>query len=479
MIAEVGLGCLIALAGFGAMLAAARLPGLARVWLSVPIGMALYLFASLGLIMLTGTLEPGLAVALTVLLGAVGLVTAAIMRTLSWADLKGLGLTLGIAALTVVIVRVIHLTRLSPDSLRYLLAAGDLLKPDAMSEVHRADLLIRQIGLPSLHAMFDLTDRRYMASIAPLFGVYGLGLFVWFVSRVTTGQAPRNRRWLLLSSTLFLLTSNRLVYDSFYINTHIQVAGFMLIAVVGLWLAVTSDSAGWALPAGIAMAAMLLLRPEAPLLVAVVLVALAASRADWLVRVLSVVPVVAVMALWYGVVLWNNANYGDLVSITAPVFGSLVAVSGSVLVVLLAGIRRLEGLTRYVDLVALTGIAGLVALFGARTPQVVIDSVVHTAQNLTYHGLWLITWCAAVALLLVAFIVQRVDESRLWSVPIVGFGLLFWLLPLIREGAWRVGEGDSGNRILAHILAVVVGFLVLAALEPQTGERQQLATATE
>ncbi len=479
MIAETGVGCLIAIAGFGAVLPSARVPSLARVWLSVPIGMALYLFVSLGLVIVTGTLDPGLAIGLAVVLGGVGLVAATFLGTLSWADLKGLGLTVAIAAVTVVAARVIHLTRVSPDSLRYLLAAGDLLKPDALSEMHRADLLIRQIGLPSLHAMFDLIDRRYMASIAPLFGVYGLGLFVWFVSSVTAGETARSRRWLLLSSTLFLVTSNRLVYDSFYINTHIQMASFMLIAVVGFWLAVTRESTGWALSAGISMAAMVLLRPEAPLVVAVILVALAASRANWPVRVLAVFPVSAVMAMWYGVVLWEWANYGDLISITAPVFGSLIAVFGSVLVVVLTGNRRLRDMARLVDVVALVGIAGLVAVFGVKTPQVLIDSLVSTAQNLTYHGLWLLTWCAAVALLLVALVVQRIDESRLWSVPIVGFGLLFWLLPLIREGAWRVGAGDSGNRILAHILSVVVGFLVLAAIEPKSAEGAQLATVSE
>jgi hypothetical protein len=58
----------------------------------------------------------------------------------------------------------------------------------------------------------------------------------------------------------------------------------------------------------------------------------------------------------------------------------------------------------------------------------------------------------------------------LWTVPILGFGLLYWLLPLLRDGAWRVGTGDSGNRILAHIIAVVVMFLVLAAVEPMEPE---------
>jgi hypothetical protein len=116
-------------------------------------------------------------------------------------------------------------------------------------------------------------------------------------------------------------------------------------------------------------------------------------------------------------------------------------------------------------LIALAGLALLVAGYGLRNTDVVTASVQATFRNLTFDGLWLITWLAALSLLGVAFLVQRVPDSRMWTVPVIGFGLIFWLLPLIREGAWRVGAGDSGNRILAHILAVVVAFLLLGAVD--------------
>ena len=65
---------------------------------------------------------------------------------------------------------------------------------------------------------------------------------------------------------------------------------------------------------------------------------------------------------------------------------------------------------------------------------------------------------------MVALIVQAIPDARVWTVPIIGFALLHWALPYVREGAWRVGAGDSGNRIMAHYLAVTVIFLVLAAV---------------
>lgn len=466
MITEAAIACLITVGGFTALLPVREtVAPAARMWLSIPVGMALYLFASLGLIVTTGTLDPTLALVIVALLGLCCLVLSLARTSFHVADLIWLASSVGIAVGTVLLARSFHLTRLSPDSIRYLLAATDLVKPDAIAEMNRADLLIRQIGLPSLQAMAEFVGRRYLASLAPLFGVSFVGLFVWFAATITSGTDAKRRRWLILSATLFLLSSNRLVYDAFYINTHIQMASYLLIAVIGFWLAVSRDLTGWALPAGLGLGAMVLLRPEAPLVVAVVLVTVAASRATWPVRIMAVVPVTLVTAVWYGIVLRQNARGGAMISLTAPVFGSTIAVAGSVAAVLLCGMKRLRPIARYVDIVGLIGIAALLVLFASGTPQVLVDSVVNTIRNITYDGLWLLTWCAALALLVVAFLVHRVEDSRLWTVPIASFGLLFLLLPLLREGAYRVGSGDSGNRMLAHILGVAVAFLVLAALD--------------
>ena len=301
MMAEILIGASLAVSGFGILAPVRRdVPGWTRVWLSFPIGAAVYLVVALSLIILTGTLTPEVALGLSAGLGVVGLVVAASTQRPGLADVKWGAYAVGVAVVTVIVARGLHLTRLTPDSLRYLLAANDLALPEAFEQVHRADLLLRQIGLPSLHTLSELTDRRYMASIAPLFGVSGLGLFTWLSWRLTQGSEARRRMWLVVGSVLFLGSTNRLVYDSFYINTHIQMAVFLLIAVAGSWLAVTTDKPGWAWPAGMALAATLLMRPEAPLVVAVVLVAVAASRASWAVRWAMTLPSVVVMTLSTG-----------------------------------------------------------------------------------------------------------------------------------------------------------------------------------
>jgi hypothetical protein len=476
LIAEVAAGALVAFSGFGVLTTVAKeVPPTARAWLSVPIGAALYLLASLLLLVTTETLDPVLALGLVAGIGVVSLAWAVQHRRPTRRDLVAGGLSVAVAVLTVVVARTWHLTRLTPDSLRYLLAATDLVRHDAFAEIHRSDLLVRQIGLPALHTFYVHVGRDYVASISPLFGVFGLGLFTWLGWQLTEGPETR-RWWLVAGAVVFLATSNRLVYDSFYINTHIQMAAFLLIAVAGAWLALNQERPGWALPAGLALAATLLMRPEAPLVVAVILVTVAAIRAGSAVRALMTLPSVVVISVWYGIVLWQHANLGDEISLAAPVFGSMVAVFGSALAVVVGGLDRWGGPASYFDRVAVIVLAGLLVIYGIRSPDLVTASAQATFRNLTYDGLWLATWVAVLALLAVALFVHRVPDGRLWTVPIVGFGLLFWLLPLIRGGAWRVGAGDSGNRILAHILPAAVLFLVVAAQSwnDSTGNSRQV-----
>jgi hypothetical protein len=265
------------------------------------------------------------------------------------------------------------------------------------------------------------------------------------------------------AAILFLGASNRLVYDSFYINTHIQVAVFLLVAVTGFWLTAAGNP-GWAVPAGIALGATLLLRPEAPLVAAIVLVVVGASRVGWPARLSAVMPTLLIAALWYGAILWSHSPGGRVVSLAAPVFGSLVAIGVATGLVIVGGFPRLQSVTGRADLALLLGLVAALAIFAAGRTEVLLYSVIATVLNVAYYGIWLLSWSVALVLLVVALIVHRVPLGRMWTVPIGGFGLLFFLLPLLRDGAYRLGPGDSGNRILAHFIPVVVAFLVLAAI---------------
>jgi hypothetical protein len=197
-----------------------------------------------------------------------------------------------------------------------------------------------------------------------------------------------------------------------------------------------------------------------------VLVPVAASSAGWTVRWAMTSPTFAALVLWYGMVLWEHASGGGQLSLSSPVTGNMVALVMSIAGVLMAGLGVLPRLVRVGSAALVPLLAVALAGYTILDPMRLWMAVDATARNLIGYGLWMIAWPVALLLLAVALFVHRVPEGRLWTTPIMGFAFLFFLLPYIRESPWRVGSGDSGNRILMHMFLVVVAFAIIALAGP-------------
>lgn len=459
MIAEIAIAATLGLTGFGVLaIIAHQLPAAARVWVAFPIGGAVYMTVALAWVVATDRVDPGPALAVSGAAGVAGLTIALVKRRPRlWQE--GAVLLAGIVAVAA-LMRVWHLGILSPDSLRYILFSIHVSGPEGLSAVHDADLLNRQLGYPSLHALSALTDRQYLASVGPLFGVSTLGFLSWVLWKET--KTDRRRILLVLVSGAFLLSTNRFLYSWFYINAHIVMAAFLLIAVAGTWLALKDRMHDWAWPVGISIGAIVLLRPDSPLFAAVLLAVVAATPLGWRFRIPVVAPIAFTTALWYGLTLFPHPHYQSYMSLTSPVAGNMIAVAGGVLLVLLARVPRLRSLGAHADTLMLAGMVIGFGFLAWRDLEVVGDTAKATVMNVEFGG-WMFTWPTLAALTVVALFRHRIPHGRLWKVPVVAFGLLYWILPLLRDGAWRVGTGDSGNRILIHFVAIVVGFIILAS----------------
>jgi hypothetical protein len=170
VINEIAIAVALTLAGSGFLTAVRRdVSAAARCWLSVPIGAVIYLIVGLVSLLFIGTLDPGPALLATlavgVVVGAISMYRGGLTRT----DFGWILVGVGLAVVTVLAARYWHLTRLTPDSLRYLLASNDLVLPDGLAEMNATDLITRQMGLPALHSLSDLVGRDYLASLGPLF----------------------------------------------------------------------------------------------------------------------------------------------------------------------------------------------------------------------------------------------------------------------------------------------------------------------
>jgi hypothetical protein len=480
---EVGLAVLVSASGVGVLAPLqGRLPRWALVSLAFPAGAGTYSIIGLGLLLTVGTVHVATALALTVAAGAAGAVVAHLRRSLGWESLFVLGLVVVGTAVVAAIAWTQHLTRLTPDSIRYLLVSSDIGLPSGLSEIQPDDLLKRQIGLPMLQTLAELGPRRYLAFVSPMFAASAVGLFVWLASHMLR-DAPHRLRWSLVgAATLFVLSTNRFVYHAFYINTHMAMALFMLVAIAGIWLAIEESQPVWGILAGWAMALTLLFRPEGPIVTALILVPFAATAAPMRLRWRVVGPVLAVFAAWYVGGLWIHAPGGWDRGPVAPVLGNSVVVLAVVVLTLVGGTGRGSRWARLAGRALLPAMVGLLVTLLAIDPQLGLESLGATIRNLApdwtwQHftgsgGLWIFSWPVILVLLATALIVGRDGAARLWRVPIVGFGILFFILPYLRGSAYRVGFGDSGSRIATHIVLVVVAYVLLVASETIASRRE-------
>src|SRR5690606_6301042 len=110
----------------------------------------------------------------------------------------------------------------------------------------------------------------------------------------------------------------------FYLNSHMTMAAWTLIAVAGGWLAVVHRDRAWAAPAGLALGATVLMRAESPVAAVLLLVPFAATAADRAMRWMMALPIGAITVTWY----WWVSGFWHVPTRPVPleVLGSVGAV---------------------------------------------------------------------------------------------------------------------------------------------------------
>ena len=465
------LGATLAVVGIGVLLALPTLPALGR-WgyavLVVPVGFAGYTLVGAGLITVGVFSSTGaLAVA-----GAVGALAAFAwwLRSesrplLNWSEaLVAVAVVAGAAVGLAAVTDALNATRLTPDSMWYVTIAGALERAGSLDPIGPAALVDRLVGASLLHTP-GVGGAGYMETWTPLLGGSGVALTAWLGRRALAVAAapPRWAGWILVSLLALLITTNRVLYNLFYINSHMAVATFLVLGVGGAWWAAVSRKWIMLLPAGLGFAVLPLFRPEGVVVVVMFLVALIVDdRLSMRHRWALVLPVVAVTMLWHGLAVPPRANLADL-GIAGPVLGNLWLAAGLVALVALTGVSRLRRLTRWVPVAMPLLLGAYVALRAFRGFSTLEESISATATNLARDGLWGVFWWVAPVLFVVAVVVVRLPLQRAFVYPLAAWPLALLFFAYERGGGYRVGAGDSGNRMMMHVALVLVLYLIAAS----------------
>lgn len=459
---ELAAVALVTIAAILMMGAFTRLPWLTLAALGPIIGPSAFVLIGSALVVTAGYLVPVVTVAATALiLGALAISRRRRpdRRTLAAISLALLAIA-GVGAITLTTAP----TRLTPDSLQYIAIADMIAEPGGFDEIPGSMLAKRNLSTSVLHTLGSLDGQPYAASATPVMVAAGfatMAVAVW--TALGGGEADRGRVALLtVLSVLFALSSNRALYDAFYVNSHGLVMSCFLVVVVGGFLSPTRG--GWLLAVSIAAAVIVPARPEGIILVSLgLLPVLTQPDLTALERVLVTMPTSLTAVLWFGAGLWSRTPGERAFDPTDPSVAGLLIGIGLVLVATLAGRPRLFKWVKPAPWVAVGVMTALLALGYRREPELLLEGVSATAQNLAGEGMWAVSWIVLGLLVAGALFSEGFENDRFFIIPIAGFGVMFWLLIYLREGSYRVGAGDSGNRILAHVFLVTVAYVAIAA----------------
>lgn len=258
-----------------------------------------------------------------------------------------------------------------------------------------------------------------------------------------------------------MATNNRFVFNSFYVNGHMLFAVWVLIFVGIVWLVATAKLHERFLVVAVAvLPALSIIRPEASLWVPLMIAPALPVRSigqRWKSAVLVVAGVSTL--LWQSVLI---RSFG--LSESPPGEVVVLAMMGGIVALIGVWWRRLQPLVpeAFAQLALGLVMVGLV-VFGFIEPDVIASSWDAIVENVVFgEGRYGISILVLLGLLLIV-VWRRVTKMQIIMFPLVAavpFSLLMAHLRAADGGAYRVGPGDSFNRMLLHWMPLAVFALI-------------------
>jgi len=251
----------------------------------------------------------------------------------------------------------------------------------------------------------------------------------------------------------------------------VAVTATLFIATALLWIADADSDPALVPVAFLALTALALQRTETPIVAALFLVLrLADTRLPRRLITACVACFVAVVSIWYEAI----ARFASPESAFLTPTRSRLVWAGLVLCLLwwIAGeMRIIRRLNRFIPaLVAAAVLLALAIAFATKTDHM-LTSLSSWYQNLSSLEQWGQTWYLLAAMTVVALVAKAPPFPHAFSIGIPAYlgGIL--LLSAISI-PYRVGVGDSANRMAVHVVPIIFFYLAIKVCSCETRTHQ-------
>lgn len=341
----------------------------------------------------------------------------------------------------------------------------------AMGNFEHGNIVLTMWGvfLSAIHANSDLLKTYIFYNYMPLMSFSLLLVYLFALNKTFNLYRFQSkfRITFLLISLLLLLCSNLFIYSFFVIHTGMISALFLfLFAMHWLWY-IESKKDFHIFFAYFALLGFSLMRIESPL-IAFVFLALFLDSCDVSLRKKQTFmgSFLGIFLIWYSFLLFHISTEHDLLGPTEIKIMLLFCSVGLILVSLLK-LNSFQKIFKYlvknIILIFILCILGLIVY----KPTHMLISFSRIIQNLFVTGSWGLCWYFLVTLFV--YLNYVVKKSRLKELDFIlivsAVYFLFTYAIVITRVPYRLGEGDSANRMILHIFPLVVFYISVYAMK--------------
>lgn len=378
---------------------------------------------------------------------------------------KSMGIFWGFASLFSLFFLKFNFSVISNDSWRMIIGGKALVSSQRLIEN-----LISSAGIYSyiLHSTSTLFGFDYLYALFPLltlsfglFFLYNLTLNLNLYSSLPKTQ-PLFSSSLTLFLTLLLFSSFIILYHSIYIHNNLLFGIFTFIALFGLWKRASQGKRAWLLISWGALLTSCLFRIEGPLFALIVVILLISIRSIpykekfYYVGLLSLF-----MILWHAYLALILSGFTSDYFLTSQRVLLITALYIGALILLILYqktlFKRIKKFFPLAMVYSLTfGWSFFIFTKGLRVKGdiLILEKYGTLTLNVLENGGWGIIWIVLGVLFFIGLLLKRFHHESIFIYYILSFFLFFNILNLYR-GGWREGWGDSGNRMLIHIVFIV------------------------
>ncbi|UCC38814.1 MAG: hypothetical protein JSV96_13465 [Candidatus Aminicenantes bacterium] len=258
------------------------------------------------------------------------------------------------------------------------------------------------------------------------------------------------------------MSSYFVLFNGYYLHSNLIYGFYSFIALYGLWRRLISGDRSWLIISAVALLSSSFLRMEGPLFSLIIIIVLISNKHIKFQEKLYYVGANSLLvAVWYiklFFILSDQPSKYYLNRDRALLIAVLYLLT--FIVLLLSQQRILNRLKQHFPLIMLYFLSigwTIVMLTKGLTIKgklLILERYGIFIVNAVKYGGWGILWVAVMALFVVGLALKRIKNESVYLYYIFSFLLLYNCIHIIR-GGWRLDWGDSGNRMLMHIIFTI------------------------